>query len=237
MSVAFGPRPALRSGVKWLLIINLVVYLVALGYSYAVDFAPQPINRLIDLLALSNQGLAAGRVWQLVTHLFVHSLESPFHLVFNLLVLYWFGRDLEARWGTRRFLTCYGWFALGAVVASVLVGLVRDVPVVGASGPISGLLASFCILHWRRPLHLFFLQLTGRGWLIVFVLLDLVRLAAGDPVAVQAHWGGMIAAFIVLRGGQGSPRLLWLRYKRWRLKRRLRLERGGKANGDERYLH
>lgn len=226
-----------RRAVTWLIVANVAVYVFELAWSYAVGFRPSRVDAMLDVLALSNAGLFSGHVWQVVTYQFTHSLDSPFHIVFNMLVLYWFGRDLEARWGTRRFVVRYALFGLGATVASILGGLLDDTPTVGASGAVSGLVAAFCIYAWHTRMRLFFLELTGRGWLVVFVVLDLLRLASGDPIAVEAHWGGMLTAALILNGDAFNPRLLWLRFKRWRLKRRLRLQQGDKSNGDQRYLH
>jgi membrane associated rhomboid family serine protease len=227
-----------RRAVTWLALSLAVVFVLELAYSYAVGFRPRRIDALFDLLALSNEGLLSGRLWQLVTHLFLHSLESAFHIVFNLLVLYWFGRDLERRWGSRRFVFRYFVFGLGGAAASILGGLLDDTPTIGASGAISGLVASFCIYHWRTPLRLLFLELTGRVWLVIFLLLDVVRLLGGEPLAIEAHWGGMAAAALVLRADLFSPKVAWLRFRRWRLKRRMRVEPGGrKSNGDSRTLH
>jgi membrane associated rhomboid family serine protease len=226
-----------RRALTWLILTNVAVYLFQLVYSYAVGFDPRRVASLLDTLALSNEGLFSGKIWQVVTHLFVHSLDSPFHIVFNLLVLFWFGRELEQRWGTRRFAARYFLFGMGGVVASILVGLFSDRPSIGASGAVSGVLASFCIYHWRTPLRLFFFSLTGRGWLIVFILLDFLRLLAGEPIAVQAHFGGMLTAAVILNVDSLNPRVAWLRLKRWRLKRRFRVKPGNKSNGDSRYLH
>src|SRR5688572_11794318 len=43
-------------------------------------------------------------IWQPFTYMFLHS-QSVFHVVFNMLSLWWFGSELEVRWGPRFFLT------------------------------------------------------------------------------------------------------------------------------------
>ena len=51
-------------------------------------------------------------VWQLVTYLFLHG--GFFHILFNMLALWFFGKDLEDIWGTRRFLQFYFFCGVGA---------------------------------------------------------------------------------------------------------------------------
>src|SRR5678816_3220018 len=63
--------------------------------------------------ALSRDGLVHGKVWQLLTFQFLHSAPMPFHVLFNCLGLYFFGRRVEEILGGRRFLANY--FLSGAV--------------------------------------------------------------------------------------------------------------------------
>src|SRR6185436_14307307 len=58
-------------------------------------------------LALSQGGLLHGEVWQLVTFQFLHSAPMPFHVLFNCLGIYFFGRRVEEILGSRRFLAIY----------------------------------------------------------------------------------------------------------------------------------
>ena len=237
-------RPPLRRGVKVFLIVNIALYLVELVIAYIVDFDPDRIADIIHPFALSSADVTSGYVWQLFTHMWLHDPDSFTHILFNMLVLYWFGPTLEGSWGTRRFVRNYILFGLGGGLAILLTGLSyhlltghEQVPTLGASGAIAGLVATYCIYHWRSTLGIFSLRFTGRTLLIVFIVIDLVRLLLGEPIAVQGHWGGMLTAAAFYHKRNLNPSLLRLRFKRWRLKRRLRLKRGGKSNGDSRYLH
>jgi membrane associated rhomboid family serine protease len=237
-------RPPLRRGVTVILIVNAAIFLGELAYAYAVGFESSRVARMTGFLGLSAEGLSRGWVWQLVTHMWLHDPDEIFHILFNLMVLYFFGPDLEQRWGTRKFVLRYFAFGAGSALAIAAVGFlwpalfdVARPPTVGASGAIAGLVASYCILHWRSQLRVLFLDLSGKWLLVIFVVIDLVRLLAGSPIAVEGHWGGMLTAAVIMRWDDLHPRLLWLQFKRWRLKRRLRLRRGGKSNGDQHYLH
>jgi membrane associated rhomboid family serine protease len=231
-------RPPIRRGVTIIFIASLVFYLAELVYAYLVDFRTERYDLALAPFLLSADGLFSGRVWQPLTYMWIHSLQSVTHIGFNMLVLYFFGPTLEQRWGTRRFLVNYLVYGMGGAALIIGVGLIFERgPTLGASGAIAGLVAAYCIYHWKSPLSMLIFRLNGMWLLVIFILLDFLRLASGEPISVEGHWGGMLTAAIMLRTDLFSPRLARLRFKRWRLKRRLRLKPGGKSNGDSRYLH
>lgn len=242
-------RPPLGKGVRIFLIVNIAIYVAELILAYAVDFDPLEVANVVHAVALSVPDILSGWVWQVGTHMWVHDPDIFTHILFNMLVLYWFGPTLESRWGTKRFVIRYFIFGMGSAAAILATGLIywgitgdHQAPTLGASGAIAGLVCSYCLVHWRATLGLFTLRFTGRTLLLVFIGIDVLRLLWGENIAVQGHWGGMVAAAIVMRKGELSPSLLWLQFKRWRLKRRLRLKRGGKSddkktNGKGDYLH
>ncbi len=81
-----------------------------------------------------------GQVWRLLTGAFCHAREMIWHILFNMLLLYWFGTRLETMYGSREFLLFY----LVATVCSSLayIGLARYTgsitPAIGASGAVMG---------------------------------------------------------------------------------------------------
>jgi membrane associated rhomboid family serine protease len=232
-------------GIKVLMAVQAVIYVVELAYAYAVGFDSARVDGALGWLWLDVDAVNSGWVWQLFTYMWLHNPDSVFHILVNLFVLWAFGPTMEAAWGTRRFVRNYLVYGLGGGVAIYLVGVVFAVffdgrpPALGASGAVAGVVAAFCIEHWRAHMRVFFLDLTGRGLLIVFIIIDVVRLLLGEPIAVEGHWGGMLTAAALRRSDLFSPRLWQLRLRRWRLKRKLRVERGGdgRSNGDSRTLH
>jgi membrane associated rhomboid family serine protease len=79
-------------------------------------------GELYELLALAPARVWQGEVWRLVTWTFVE--DGPITLVFSCIALYWFGGDLVAAWGQRRFLRFVVAIVLVASVGTSLVGLV-----------------------------------------------------------------------------------------------------------------
>jgi membrane associated rhomboid family serine protease len=140
------------------------------------------------------------RPWSLVTMALLH--RDPMHLLFNGLALWSLGPHVERALGRRQYALLLLVSTLGGSLLYVLVGLLLypEVPALGASGGILGVLCALALLFPRAELQFF---LAGRmaarhlPWLIVGV--DLVLRLAGMPIAVAAHLGGMIAAWAWLR--------------------------------------
>ena len=177
--------------VKWLLIVNVAVFLAQRLLARWVDLG--------DWFAVHPAHLKRFFAWELVTYMFLHG--NVFHLLFNMLGLFIFGRDIEVKLGTRRFVFFYltaGVFAGLAFCAWSLLGG-RTVAAVGASGALMAILIMYAILWPRRKFLLFFV-LPMEAWLLVLiiVILDLSAAmnASGGGVA---HLGGAAYGFLFLR--------------------------------------
>ena len=136
--------PPFNGAVKWLIIANVAVYLVRFFGWYMGGVA------LFDSLRLFPSQVLHGAVWQLATYLFLHSINSFTHILFNMLMLWMFGAPVEQTWGTRRFLQYYFLCGVGAGICFVLVNLGghpgNEPTLLGASGAIYGLLLAYGML-------------------------------------------------------------------------------------------
>lgn len=142
-------------------------------------------------------------VFNLVTHIFLH--KDGFHLLFNMLFLYFFGPELERRIGGKKFLTVF--FISGIVggicfiLWSLLMLFFFNVwsSAVGASGALFGIFACLAILAPEIRIYLFFIPIPMKlTQALVFVtLLDIVFIVAGDPIALSAHIGGAAAGLVM----------------------------------------
>ncbi|HBK71990.1 MAG TPA: rhomboid family intramembrane serine protease [Flavobacteriaceae bacterium] len=90
--------------VKHLIIINVLLYL-------ATKFAYPPLQDLFALHFPKNPNFG---FWQYVTSMFMHSLQSPTHLIFNMVGVWMFGSPLEQLWGRNKFLFFYFSAGIGA---------------------------------------------------------------------------------------------------------------------------
>ncbi|MFH1618576.1 MAG: rhomboid family intramembrane serine protease [bacterium] len=141
-------------------------------------------------------------LWQLFTYLFLHG--GFLHLLFNVLMLWIFGRLLEARWGPGRFLRYFFITGLGAAALSVVLSPSSGIPVIGASGAVYGLLAAFAVLYPDATVYLYFLfPVTARQMALI---LGAMEFAAGfshngGAVANTAHLGGLLTGWLYLKRG------------------------------------
>jgi rhomboid family protein len=159
-----------------------------------------------NYFALSLYGLKHGYVWQLLTYQFMHA--GLLHIFFNGMVIYFFGRFVEERYGGKAFLTL---FLTSGVVGGLVQMLTAFVwpahfggAVIGASGGAIGLVAAFAVANWREPFTLFiyFIPVTmcGRtlfwgsiGFTIIFGLIP------NTGIANAAHLGGILTGYFYAR--------------------------------------
>lgn len=184
----------------WLIGLNiacLVIQLVTRSQPTPLSEGQQPFT---DFLSLDVPRVLRGEVWRLVTYAFLHSTSSFWHILGNMLFLWWFGRQVEDRIGGREFLLFYllaALFAGVAYLACALLGLhPMNAHVVGASGAVLAVLLLSALYYPDQVIHLFFL-IPIPIWLIIAYLIarDAFSLLgrAHDGIATSAHLAG--AAF------------------------------------------
>jgi len=152
-------------------------------------------------------------VWQLFTYMFFHAI-SPFHLLFNMLMLWFFGAELEKHWRSKFFALYYFLSGIGAALIYCLaVGLysaytgVRTplvIPVMGASGALFGLLLAFGIIFGENVIYFLGLfPMKAKYFVMIAGALDFASLlssgVAGGEVAYLAHLGGLVSGYIILK--------------------------------------
>lgn len=159
-------------------------------------------------------------LWQLFTYLFMHG--GFFHILFNMFALWMFGADLEMLWGGPKFLYFYFLTGVGAgvfdVVLTTLFGSPYTSLTIGASGAIYGLLLAFGLLFPDRPIFIWFIIPIKAKWFVLIIgAIEFFSEISGpgSGVAHLAHLGGMLIAYLYLRGGGFSGRFQ-LQYDEWR---------------------
>jgi membrane associated rhomboid family serine protease len=129
------------------------------------------------------------------------------HLFFNMVMLLFCGRPVEAIVGRRGFVILYVVGAYAAAGAHFLVNRHAVVPMVGASGAISAVLGAYALLFGRNKvrvgspavatfLHALWLL---AAWTIVQILVGLTFVVDGAAIAVAAHVGGFLAGLALAR--------------------------------------
>ena len=207
----FGSRwPRRRFGIQWSLTIWFLIAYAAVFFteSLLIQFSPVKALWFNEHFALSNEGLAHGYVWQLLTYQFMHA--NFLHLFFNGWAIYTFGLALEADLGAKRFVALMlASGIIGGVVQSG-VGFVwphyfGDAAVVGASACAFGLVAAFAALYPTRELTMlifFIIPVTLAARTLLYVSAALALIGFGlrwDNVAHAAHLGGMAMGWAFVR--------------------------------------
>jgi len=204
-------------GVKWLIISNTVVFLLMI---------PRSMLQHMMVLALTPDTVVHNfTIWQLFTYQFLHG--GPWHLIFNMLVLWMFGVQLERDWGTRRFLKYYFICGIGAGVCDVLLHAALgdwNSRTVGASGAIFGLLLAFGVLYPNQTILMEFLfPIKAKYFVMIYAAVELYFCITNDNNGVSsiAHLGGMLTGLLYLKSRLPAVRVpdIGGAYNRWKVLR------------------
>ena len=231
MSYSFGPGPV-TPAVRILLWANIVTYLVSL-----FD------DRIAWVLGLHPQ-LVVEKFWfwQPVTYMFIHA-RSPTHVLFNMLILWMFGVELERLWRTRFFVKYYFVTGVGAGLISVALSLVPFAPlhamygsnIIGASGALFGLLLAFALYYPNRPILMFLLFPIPAKYFVAILggIAMIMSIEGSGGVAAITHLGGLLVGYLYLQGGRGGLsaeiKYRYLKWKMNRLRRKFDVVPGGRS--------
>jgi len=177
-----------------LLVANLLVF-----------FLVQPESVLYALLALVPSAVVGLdqifipdiplRPWTLFTYMFLHA--GPSHVFWNMLMLFFFGRRVEARLGGGGFLWLYFLSGVGGAAFSFVFSFAD--PVVGASAAVYGVVIGFA-MFWPEPIYVWGVLPVPSRWLaLAFVAMGLYSGTSGDGTAHFAHLGGLAVGAGFLR--------------------------------------
>ncbi len=232
MSLGFPP---FTKGVKWLVIVNGVIFLLLALMAHSM---PQTAAMIEALGYLRPMMVVHGWVWQLVTYSFFH--VGLFHILFNMLALWMFGSQFEMDWGTNQFLEFYFFCVIGAALVTMAVayaavlGMNPLTPTAGSSGGIYGILVAFGVLYADREIMLFPIPFTIKAkYFMIGLIFIAVYGALQGPggVANIAHLGGLAFGYIYIKFlrrhgilGGASERYFGMRndYYRWKRRRAAR---------------
>jgi membrane associated rhomboid family serine protease len=184
---------------KNIIIINVLMF----GATFFIG------DKMYEYLALFNYQSPYFKGWQVITHMFMHG--GLMHLVFNMFGVYMFGTRLEQIWGPKRYLNFYLITGLGAALIHTAVqtyeisqGLdVLNIPTVGASGALFGILVAFALYWPNTELYLMFIPIPikAKYAVIGYAAFELFSGISGfqSGVAHFAHLGGALFGFILVK--------------------------------------
>lgn len=220
----YKPGFGVTIGSKWtrvimiLIIVNVTVFIIQLlfftissqwggptmgmspeadGVVHHVKMGPDQFTTLFWLY----QPLAIGKLWlwQFVTYMFLHSVSDPWHIIFNMLVLWMFGSEVEKAMGTRRFLTMYFTAGIFAGIFGCL--FTPNNPILGASGAIFAVEIAFAMFYPNATIIFFVFPIKAKYLVTIFAGITVFNclMPTGGNVAHFAHLGGLLYGFLFIR--------------------------------------
>jgi membrane associated rhomboid family serine protease len=176
--------------VKRLLIANTAVFLLSVLVGQGFFF---------EWFGFSPQN-AFTRPWGAVTYMFLHA--DGWHLLMNMLVLFFFGPPLESRWGSSEFLKYFNICGLGGVALSFV--FASGSTIIGASAATYGLMLAFALYWPDTPIYVWGI-FPVKAILLVMIFFALSFISAfggaGGGIAHFAHIGGVLAGLAYIKLG------------------------------------
>lgn len=181
--------------VSALLIIIIASYLffVTLGSNYL-------IHNFYSLLVLDPLKVTHSyQIWRLVSYGFIHDMASPMHVIFNSLLLYLMGPQLEEYYGEKSFLLL---IIMSIVLGGILVCLaslmgISHSTVIGFSGATMGLMIAWGLTFPKANIYIFgLIPLSGLQMVYMTIGLEVIYAASAEVISSSAHFGGIIAGLL-----------------------------------------
>lgn len=172
---------------------------------YALGFIPAVV---FGGVALPEQLIWVAPPLTIFTSMFLHG--GLLHLGGNLLYLWIFADNIEDRMGTGRFVLFYGLCGISAALAQAIPDLDSQIPMIGASGAVSGVLGAYIVLFPRArvlvAIPIFVVLYTMRlpavwvlgVWFLGQLLSSVAMSSAGAGIAFRAHVGGFVAGVLLV---------------------------------------
>jgi Uncharacterized membrane protein (homolog of Drosophila rhomboid) len=214
-----------------LIIINVVIFL-----ALAVLYVFSTVSGLKDVFKIIHDQFSIPplfsdfilRPWTIFTYAFAHSLTDIFHILFNMLALYWFGKLFIEYLGSDKLIALY---VLGALAAGVTYLLVfNTIPffkertafdgMVGASGAVYAIMVGAATLLPDYTFFLLFLGPVRIKYIAAFyIVLSFLGSVGGNAGGNIAHLGGALMGFVYIKqmqvgvnwGGWITSILDWIR--------------------------
>ena len=220
-----------------LIVTNTIIFLLSVtqgmqgfqAITVQFGFIPYELTNSVEL----TPQLAASSYLTIFTSMFMHG--GWLHLIGNMLFLWIYGNNIEDYFGPIKFIFFYLFSGLAAIALFTVFGPNAQIPLVGASGAIAGLMGAYLILHPKAKITVliiyFFIQFVHLPakvvigiWFVIQLFMSLTGSSSGGGVAYLAHVGGFVFGWIVLKllvkitgrgggasgsGGQRVYRMQW----------------------------
>ena len=188
----------------WLIVANVAVFLwnALFGGSHRGSMLAFNTHGFFSV----DTAIYGGQVWRLLTYQFLHA--DFFHLLFNMIGVFFFGPLLEMKLRSKPFLLFYLLCGVGGAIIATILGPIPGVlppsaPLIGASGALFGILAAAAYYYPHQEVRLLFppIPLKMRTLCLIFLGIAAVSVIAGSANAggEACHLGGAAAGFLLAR--------------------------------------
>jgi membrane associated rhomboid family serine protease len=201
----------------WNIVVFLVVGIMRLVSMVFPAVVPTTEFTMTQLAMWGTPQMFSSHPWGLITYMFTHF--AVFHIVFNMLNLYWFGNLFRSFLGNHRVFPLY---LYGGIVGGLSYLLVYSlaypnlpIPMVGASASIMCILVACATKIPNYEIGLMFIGPVKLKWLAIAILvLDIVSIPEGNMGGMIAHLGGSLVGFVYIKlldnGTDLCQPLIWL---------------------------
>ena len=179
---------------------------------------------LFDLFGLVPQAIWSDfMIWQPLTYLFFHG--NIWHVLINMFVLWMFGSELENAWGRKNFLKYYFMTGIGAGIVTCLFNLQSNIPVVGASGAVYGILLAYGLSFPNRTVYLYGLIPIKSIWFVIAIgiLAFFSSFQQMTQISHLTHISGMAIGYIFLKR-RWRLNDIWFKIRKKTLEYRIQIE-------------
>ncbi len=190
-----------------LIIINFLIFIMEMAAG------PRVLNDLVYIFGLVpaylNEQISLTAYYPLVTSMFLHG--SWMHVIGNMWILWLFGDNIEDYMGSSRFLVFFLLCGLAAGLTHYFINPNSDIPVVGASGAVAGVMGAYFLMFRHAKIltyipPIFLLNLPAWIYLGFWALsqlycgtADIISANSCGQIAFWAHTGGFAAGMILYR--------------------------------------
>lgn len=202
---------------------SIIALAVAFFALWLLPILIEPLGAIVGQHLVLTAGNVVGdyEIWTLATYALFHN--DFFGVFFTAFALWIFGADLQSRWGNKKWwLTQVAAVAVGGILTFLGLWIFGSaIAVQGYHAAVMALVTAYCWLWWRRPLHFFFFEMTGRTMLLFFLGLSVVMsLVSGYWPMIALDAAGVLVGFLA-SGRSLHPRDLRVRFRNWRLRKKL----------------
>jgi membrane associated rhomboid family serine protease len=192
-----------------LFVASALVVALLDGYIHGHPLDSDGAEAFLDFLTFSSRDVIHGKVWKIVTYPLVN--HPTINFAISMLMLWWFGREIERFFGRKLFFRFYAIAVLIPAVLFTIVGATHNIPLAGEPGSVAVFLA-FATLY---PNALLIFNILAKWFAFAYVgIITLICLADNDLIQLTLLWCNVGLGYVFVRYEQGRITLPSFSFRR-----------------------